>query len=150
MFTGINLIEQSDTCPESNNMAQIKIQSRCDSAESEGDSPNENDIQTATAFLSTTGPCRAVGDLYLTCVATAGLGMCRNLRAEFERCTRDTQPLSRQLLRELGDQLCRQHAAEEDRWLCAADLVNQQLMQGYHAAAVGMEATSHGTTPSKQ
>ena len=32
----------------------------------------ESEIQTAAAVLSTQGPCRQVGDVYLACVATAG------------------------------------------------------------------------------
>jgi hypothetical protein len=71
-----------------------------------------------------------VGDLYLTCVATAGLGMCRSLRAQFELCAKANQESSMQMLQELGREIC-SHVPEKEQLLCAADLINRQLMQGF-------------------
>ena len=108
----------------------------------------DNDIRVAAAFLSTSGPCRAIGDVYLTCVATAGLGMCRSLRAEFEQCAKSTEAQSQQMLQELGDQVCRQLPTDTERLACAADLVNQQLMQGYSLAQMGAMGSNGGGTAS--
>jgi uncharacterized protein HemX len=100
----------------------------------------EDEIRTATAFISTSGPCRGIGDVYLTCVATAGLGMCRSLRAQFEQCTASSQATSREMLQELGAELCRHMTQsnnnnDNERLLCAANLVNEQLMQGYSVSS---------------
>ena len=60
---------------------------------SNSEEPDEAELQrreisTAAAVMSISGRCRQIGDVYLTCVATAGLGMCRSLRANFERCAK--------------------------------------------------------------
>lgn len=109
----------------------------------------DQEITTAVAYLSSTGPCQGFGDLYLTCVATAGLAMCRSLRAEFERCSKAQQAVSVQVLQDLGEQLCRHipdkggatATADRERLLCAANLMNQQLMQSYSAAQAAAAAT---------
>ena len=97
-----------------------------DSASSESpERLREAEIQTASAILSIGGPCRAIGDVYLTCVATAGLGQCRHLRASFEDCAKSTMEGSRAYLQTIGDQWCKD---EDDKTFCASQLVNQQLM----------------------
>ena len=50
----------------------------------------EQDIEMATALMSISGPYRVVGDIYLSCVGMAGLGMCRSLRAQFEQCAKES------------------------------------------------------------
>jgi hypothetical protein len=89
------------------------------------------EISTAAAVMSISGPCRQVGDIYLTCVATAGLGMCRSLRATFEQCAKGTAENSTEMLGGLSAQMCGHVEGEEEQMLCAARLVNQQLMRGY-------------------
>ena len=91
----------------------------------------QREISTAAAVLSISGPCRQVGDIYLTCVATAGLGMCRSLRATFEQCAKQTAENSTSMLRGLGDQVCAHVEGEDEKLLCAANMVNAQLMRGY-------------------
>jgi hypothetical protein len=108
----------------------------------------ENEIRTATAFISTSGPCRGIGDIYLTCVATAGLGMCRSLRGQFEQCTKDMELTSRDMLNEFGAELCRHLPPNgSDRPLCAANLINQQLMQQYQG---GMSSCSLQQTQNQE
>lgn len=113
----------------------------------------QNDIDSAAAFISSTGPCQGFGDLYLVCVATAGLGMCRSLRAQFEQCAKTQHKASKKVLQELGSQLCphitdsdndHDHDKDRERVLCAANLMNQQLMQSYSNAMA-----SNMTTPLK-
>mmetsp|Transcript_426 Transcript_426/g.586 ORF Transcript_426/g.586 Transcript_426/m.586 type:complete len:136 (-) Transcript_426:413-820(-) len=85
----------------------------------------ETEINTAAAILSIAGPCRALGDVYLTCVAIAGLGECRHLRATFEQCAKASQESSRGYLDMIGSQWCED---KDDKVFCAAQMVNQQLM----------------------
>lgn len=88
----------------------------------------QQEIETAVAFLSISGPCKSRGDIYLACVATAGLGMCRHLRASFEQCARNN-PSSIAYLKEIGNRMCSEVQEENnERMLCAARIVNQQYM----------------------
>lgn len=89
-------------------------------------SERDQEIKTAAAILSLSGPCRAVGDIYLACVATAGVGQCRHLRASFEQCAKATAPGSKEYLGMLGELNC--PPDEKDKELCAAHLVNTQLL----------------------
>ena len=89
------------------------------------------EISTAAAVMSIAGPCRQVGDIYLACVATAGLGMCRQLRATFEQCAKGTAEQSTAMLGGFGEQVCAHVSDPDEQLLCAAQLVNQQLMRGY-------------------
>lgn len=89
--------------------------------------PNrDQEINIASAILSLSGPCRSVGDIYLACVATTGLGQCRHLRASFEQCAKATAAESKEYLSVIGEMNC--PPDEKDKELCAALLVNQQLM----------------------
>lgn len=83
-----------------------------------------SEIETAVAFLSVSGPCRSVGDIYLACVAVAGLGQCRHLRAKFESCARNN-PQSKSYLEDMSKQM---FPNAEDPILYAARMVNQQHM----------------------
>jgi len=87
--------------------------------------PRQQELDTAAAFLSLSGPCRQVGDVYLACVATAGLGMCRHLRASFEQCAKVTREESLSQLQLIGQQQC---SKEKDKEQCAAQLVLQHYM----------------------
>jgi hypothetical protein len=93
------------------------------------------EIGTAAAVLSLSGPCRGVGDIYLTCVATAGLGMCRSFRADFEQCAKATAEGSTEMLQQIGEQMCGHIEGKEEKLLGAARLINlhnlsnQQAMQ---------------------
>mmetsp|Transcript_21012 Transcript_21012/g.58174 ORF Transcript_21012/g.58174 Transcript_21012/m.58174 type:complete len:129 (-) Transcript_21012:1434-1820(-) len=98
----------------------------------------EQEIDTAAAILSLNGPCRIVGDVYLTCVATAGLGQCRHLRASFEDCAKSTKDASRQFMQQtLVHQIpaCAAMAKEEnnttesDQLFCVAQTITQDLFQ---------------------
>ncbi len=89
-------------------------------------SNRDQEINIAAAILSLSGPCRSVGDIYLACVATAGLGQCRHLRASFENCAKATAAESKEYLGIVGEMNC--PPEEKDKELCAALLVNQQLM----------------------
>lgn len=89
-------------------------------------SDRDQEINTAAAILSLSGPCRAVGDVYLACVATAGLGQCRHLRAAFENCAKSTADDSKEYLEMVGDLNC--PPDEKDKAFCAAKLINRQLM----------------------
>ena len=93
-------------------------------------SRQEQEIEMATAFMSVAGPCRVVGDVYLSCVATAGLGMCRTLRAQFEQCANESAPESRAMLNAYSQQVCA-HIPEDDqaRLQCGAQMVMQQVVR---------------------
>jgi hypothetical protein len=130
--------------------------------EQEYERNDDSDVTSAAAYLSSTGPCQGFGDLYLTCVATAGLGMCRSLRGQFEQCAKAQHDASVKLLHELGSQLCPHITTENnggngsdienrrldrERLLCAANLMNQQLMHGYSSAvASNMTSSPPGST----
>jgi hypothetical protein len=93
-------------------------------------SRQEQEIEMATALMSVSGPCRVVGDVYLSCVATAGLGMCRTLRAQFEQCANESAPESREMLNMFSQQACA-HIGDDDqngRLQCGAQLVMQQVL----------------------
>lgn len=85
----------------------------------------DGEVNTATAILSLKGPCQGLGDIYLACVATAGLGQCRSLRASFEKCCHENKEESLRYLNMIGTQVC---PDEEDKELCAALVLNQQIM----------------------
>lgn len=87
--------------------------------------PRQQEIDTAAAFLSIAGPCYQAGNIYLACVATAGLGMCRHLRAAFEQCAKAHQETSRERLANIGQERC---AGQEDKVQCAARIVLQHYM----------------------
>jgi hypothetical protein len=95
-----------------------------DPAESRG-----QEIDMAAAVLSLSGPCRNVGDMYLTCVATQGLGQCRALRAGFERCSKETAANSKAMLGSMGAHIFADLKSEEEQTLSTARMVNRQLMQ---------------------
>mmetsp|Transcript_106818 Transcript_106818/g.159732 ORF Transcript_106818/g.159732 Transcript_106818/m.159732 type:complete len:120 (+) Transcript_106818:114-473(+) len=84
----------------------------------------QREIGTAAAVLSLSGPCRGVGDLYLTCVATAGLGMCRSFRSDFEQCSKSTAESSTEMLGSIGEQMYGRMHNKEDRLLEAARMIN--------------------------
>eukprot|EP00586_Coscinodiscus_wailesii_P014041 CAMPEP_0172504290 /NCGR_PEP_ID=MMETSP1066-20121228/177313_1 /TAXON_ID=671091 /ORGANISM="Coscinodiscus wailesii, Strain CCMP2513" /LENGTH=114 /DNA_ID=CAMNT_0013280405 /DNA_START=142 /DNA_END=483 /DNA_ORIENTATION=+ len=92
----------------------------------------EREINTAAAVMSTSGPCRQIGDVYLTCVATAGLGMCRGLRASYEQCAKETRDGSKVVLGTLANQACGHVDGQDEKLLCAANLVNRELMRGFY------------------
>lgn len=87
------------------------------------------EIDMAAAILSLSGPCRNVGDVYLACVATEGLGQCRALRAGFEQCSKETAKKSKLMLSSIGGQVFADLKSEEEQTLSAARLVNRQLME---------------------
>lgn len=60
----------------------------------------------ATSFLSIWGPCRGIGDEYLSCVTTEGMGMCKPLRRQFEQCTNETRNIAITMLDQLALQAC--------------------------------------------
>ena len=88
---------------------------------------NEEEIDTAAAFLSLTGPCQQAGHVYLACVATAGLGMCRHLRASFTQCTVAHAAASRERLQGIGQERC-SSSNDNDKTLCAARIVLRHYM----------------------
>lgn len=90
--------------------------------------PREQEIDTAAAFLSISGPCWQQGNIYLACVATAGLGMCRHLRASFEQCAKAKRELSIRQLEVIGKEQQNLCGKEDDKTHCAARLVLQQYM----------------------
>lgn len=106
----------------------------------------QGQIDTATALLSISGPCRSVGDVYLTCVATAGLGMCRSWRATFERCAKQTRDgYGMSMLRNIANsEMCSHidNTKEEDKLMCATAIVNQQLMQSVRNIGGGSPSDS--------
>jgi hypothetical protein len=87
------------------------------------------EVDTASAFLSIEGPCRQVGNVYLACVATAGLGMCRSLLAEFEACAKDTQLEAREQLTLIGQRNCE---GSDDPQLCAAQMALRHYLPIQH------------------
>ena len=94
---------------------------------------NDSDLETAKVLMSISGPCRAAGDAYLACVATAGLGQCKHLRRNFLQCTEAAAQSSHYLLQSLGDQMCPQFDGDTEghkkqRLRCAVEIVNQQFM----------------------
>jgi hypothetical protein len=113
-----------------------EAQSQTNPLEEQQASPSrqEQEIEMATALMSVSGPCRVVGDIYLSCVATAGLGMCRSLRAQFQECTKAVGPESREMLDLFSQQACA-HIRDDDqkRLQCGAQLVMQQVLSaGQH------------------
>jgi hypothetical protein len=92
-------------------------------------SHQEQEIETATALMSVSGPCRVVGDVYLSCVATAGLGMCRSLRVQFEQCVNESAPESRQMLDLFSQQVCAFIPDDDQKRLqCGAQMGMQQVL----------------------
>ena len=81
--------------------------------------PRTQEIDTAAAFLMIEGPCRQVANIYLACVATAGLGQCRHLRASFADCAKQFRTEAQEQLELIGMQQC---AKQNDKVLCAAQL----------------------------
>ena len=114
-------------------MATNSSSSQLSSASAEPDEAElrNREISTAAAVMSISGPCRQVGDIYLACVATAGLGMCRQLRATFEQCAKGTAEQSTAMLGGFGEQVCAHISDRDEQLLCAAQIVNQQLLRGY-------------------
>ena len=82
------------------------------------------EINTAAAVLSLSGPCRQVGDVYLACVATAGLGMCRSLRYNFEQCAKATSEESKEMLAGIGNQMFGYVENQDEQLLQAARMIN--------------------------
>ena len=86
----------------------------------------------ATSFLSIWGPCRRVGDEYLSCVTTEGMGMCKPLRRHFEQCASETSGYSIAMLDQLAIQACSHvdAAIPEDKNIvkrnCAAEFMLRQ------------------------
>jgi hypothetical protein len=103
-------------------------------------SERDEEINTAAAILSLSGPCRGVGDVYLACVATAGLGQCRHLRASFEQCAKATASGSKEYLGMLGE--LNSPPDEKDKELYAAQMVNRQLMAQFYSSS----SSSNGNT----
>ena len=99
-------------------------------------SPRQQRIDTATAYLCTaSGPCRSIGDVYLACVATAGLGMCKSYRHAYQNCTKKCSgTIGRDMLQGLGEQACshiectNEQTKEDDKMSCAAGFVMSQMM----------------------
>lgn len=87
------------------------------------------EVDTASAFLSIEGPCRQVGNVYLACVATAGLGMCRSLRADSEACAKDTRLEAREQLTMIGQRNCE---GSDDPQLCAAQMALRHYLPIQH------------------
>jgi len=94
----------------------------------------QKEIDSAAAIVSMTRPCRAVGDLYLMCVATTTTAMeqCRSFQTQFANCTQqhhnDSQTYMQQRLVPLIPE-CVDHA---DPTLCAAQIMTQELMRQAH------------------
>lgn len=96
----------------------------------QSDQPDiQDELDTASAILSLSGPCRNIGDVYLTCVATRGLGQCRPLRADFESCAKETAKNSRAMLGSIGRSMFPDAGNEKDQALAAARMINRQLFQ---------------------
>jgi hypothetical protein len=98
-------------------------------AETDPAESRRQEIDMAAAVLSLSGPCRNVGDMYLTCVATQGLGQCRALRSGFEQCSKETAANSKDMLASMGAQIFVDLKSEEEQTLSTARMVNRQLMQ---------------------
>ena len=64
------------------------------------------DFVRAASLISIWGPCRRVGDEYLSCVVTAGMGMCKPLRRTFEQCAQETSDHAVGMLDQLALQAC--------------------------------------------
>mmetsp|Transcript_17217 Transcript_17217/g.23672 ORF Transcript_17217/g.23672 Transcript_17217/m.23672 type:complete len:119 (-) Transcript_17217:285-641(-) len=96
-------------------------------ANSEPESTAKREIEVATALMSIWGPCRGVGDAYLACVATSGLGMCKSIRYGFQQCAQASMQSSTDSLTALGSHMC-SHVPEgsEERARCAAQIVFAQ------------------------
>ena len=86
-------------------------------------------LDTASAILSISGPCRQIGDIYLACVATKGLGQCRPLRAGFEGCAKENATNSMAMLGSIGSQMFPDASNEKEQTLMTAQMINQQLFQ---------------------
>ena len=99
-----------------------------------------SEIYRATSFISIWGPCRRVGDEYLSCVVTAGMGMCKPLRRNFERCAAETSEHAIEMLDQLALQACshldnsQEHKSNADRTAakrsCAAEFLLRSQPQG--------------------
>lgn len=98
-------------------------------AQNEEPDIKQEQLDTAAAILSISGPCRNIGDIYLSCVATKGLGQCRPLRAGFESCAKETAANSRAMLGSIGAQMFPDADKKEDQALIAAQMIIQQLFQ---------------------
>jgi hypothetical protein len=96
--------------------------------EQEPPSIKVQEIEMATALMSIAGPCRIVGDIYLSCVATAGLGQCRSLRAQFEQCGIQSAPESRVMLGKFSKKACAQIDDDQDQMQCGAQMVMKQVL----------------------
>ncbi|CAB9530493.1 expressed unknown protein [Seminavis robusta] len=90
------------------------------------------ELYRATSLLSIWGPCRRVGDEYLSCVVLSGMGMCKPLRRTFEQCAAETAEYSTSVLDQLASQACG-HVEDSNpaaKRNCAAEiLLMQQQMQ---------------------
>jgi hypothetical protein len=81
-------------------------------------------INTAVAALSMMGPCRGVGDVYLGCVATSDIDMCRSVRADFEQCATTSAAGSLEILEQVGEHMLGHMASKEEKLLGVATLIN--------------------------
>lgn len=84
----------------------------------------DSEVATATTFVSTNGPCRGFGNVYLACVAK-NCGAMSTLREKFQSCCSEYKEESLSNLRVIGTSICPE---EEDKELCAALVINQQIM----------------------
>lgn len=95
------------------------------------------DFYKSVAYLSIWGPCRGVGDEYLNCVVTEGMGMCKPLRRTFEKCAMETSGSGVQMLDQLANQACQHVGLDADnpkdrlvaRRNCAAQFMMSQQQQ---------------------
>jgi len=97
------------------------------------DRSRNREFYRAASFLSIWGPCRGIGDAYLSCVLSEGLGMCKPVRRVFEQCGADTSVYSLAMLDRVGDQAC-SHIPESEqnvpaRRNCAAQFILKQYNQ---------------------
>ena len=93
--------------------------------------PPNNDYRRAASLISIWGPCRRVGDEYLSCVVTAGMGQCKPLRRLFETCAQETSGHAVGLLDQLALQACG-HVEENAvaKRNCAAEVLLRSQPQG--------------------
>ena len=99
-----------------------------------------DDLYRATSLISIWGPCRRVGDEYLSCVVTSGMGMCKPLRRNFERCATETSEHALGMLDQLAVQACshldnvKEFKSNDDRTVakrnCAAEFLLRSQPQG--------------------
>lgn len=91
------------------------------------------DFYKASSLLSIWGPCRHIGDSYLSCVVTEGMGMCKPIRRNFEQCATETAEYSIAMLDQISLQACSHISGKEGsaaKRNCAAEFILQQHQQG--------------------